>query len=55
MKYFRLRGTGVSPGIAIGQVFLTEQVIFTTRKEKITSARVKKELKRLDAAIERTR
>ena len=54
MKYFRLRGTGVSPGIAIGQVFLTEQVIFTTRKEKITSARVKKELKRLDAAIERT-
>lgn len=54
MEYFRLRGTGVSPGIAIGQVFLTEQVIFTTRKEKITSERVKKELKRLDAAIERT-
>ena len=55
MEYFRLRGTGVSPGIAIGRVFLTEQVIFTTRKEKLTSERVENELKRLDAALERTR
>lgn len=54
MEYFRLRGTGVSPGIAIGQVHLTEQVIFSTRKEKIKTEQAQQELNRLDAAIERT-
>jgi phosphotransferase system enzyme I (PtsI) len=54
MEYVRLRGLGVSPGIAIGEVRLTEKVVFTTRKEIISAQEVDKELKRLDKAIERT-
>ncbi len=55
MDYARLRGLGVSPGIAIGEVQLTEKVIFTTRKEIISPAQVNGELRRLKNAIERTR
>ncbi len=55
MEYFRLRGIGVSPGIAIGEVLLTERVIFTERKEKILPHQVEHELKRLNKAIERTK
>lgn len=55
MEYFRLRGIGVSPGIAIGEVLLTERVIFTERKEKILPHQVGPELKRLNKAIERTK
>lgn len=55
MDYFRLRGIGVSPGIAIGEVSLTEKVVFTSRKEIIPSHKVKAELKRLGKAAERTR
>ena len=47
MEYFRLRGIGVSPGIAIGEVQLTERVIFTSRKESIKANQVEKELRRL--------
>jgi len=54
MEYIRLRGLGVSPGIAIGEVQLTEKVVFTTRKETISSAQVHGELKRLVGAIEQT-
>ena len=54
MDYFRLRGIGVSPGIAIGEVLLTERVIFTERKETIPSHLVAEELKRLKKAIART-
>lgn len=54
MEYIRLRGLGVSPGIAIGEVQLTEKVVFTTRKEIIPSAQVEGELKRLKGALERT-
>jgi phosphotransferase system enzyme I (PtsI) len=54
MDYFRLRGVGVSPGIAIGEVFLTERVIFTSRKETISDLQVDAELERLKDAIERT-
>ena len=55
MEYFRLKGIGVSPGIAIGEVHLTERVIFTQRKEALSPGRVKLELQRLSKAIERTR
>ncbi len=55
MDYFRLRGIGVSPGIAVGEVLLTERVIFTGRKESISPRKVEEELKRLKKAIKRTR
>jgi phosphotransferase system enzyme I (PtsI) len=55
MDYFRLRGIGVSPGIALGEVLLTERVIFTERKESISTDKVEDELKRLNNAIKRTR
>jgi phosphotransferase system enzyme I (PtsI) len=54
MEFFRLRGLGVSPGIAIGEVQLTKKVVFTTRKEMISAAQVDSELNRLNGAIERT-
>lgn len=54
MEYIRLRGLGVSPGIAIGGVQLTEKVVFTTRKEAISAEQVDGELNRLNGAIERT-
>lgn len=55
MDYFRLKGIGVSPGIALGEVLLTERVIFTERKESISPHKVEEELKRLKKAIKRTR
>ncbi len=55
MDFFRLRGIGVSPGIALGEVLLTERVIFTERKESISPHKVEEELKRLKKAIKRTR
>jgi len=55
MDYVRLRGVGVSPGIAVGEVQLTEKVVFTTRKETISSAQVDDELRRLRRAIKRTK
>lgn len=55
MDYFRLRGIGVSPGIAIGEVLLTERVIFTQRKESILPDQAEKELARLKKAVERTK
>ena len=55
MDYFRLRGIGVSPGIAIGEVILTERVIFTSRKEDISPDKLKEELTRLKKAVERTK
>jgi phosphotransferase system enzyme I (PtsI) len=55
MDYFRLRGIGVSPGIALGEVLLTERVIFTERKESISPHKVEEELKRLKKAIKRTK
>jgi phosphotransferase system enzyme I (PtsI) len=55
MDYFRLRGIGVSPGIAIGEVMLTERVIFTSRKETISPDKLEEELTRLKKAVERTK
>ncbi len=54
MEYFRLRGTGVSPGIAVGEVLLSEGIAFTSRKSGIKKEHVERELKRLDVAIHRT-
>jgi len=55
MNYTRLRGIGVSPGIAIGEVFLTERVIFTSRKESISPLQTAEEITRLRKAIKRTK
>lgn len=55
MDFIRLRGIGVSPGIAMGEVFLSERVLFTSRKENIPLSQVEEELRRLKKAIERTK
>jgi phosphotransferase system enzyme I (PtsI) len=54
MEYLRLRGIGVSPGISIGEVLLTERVIFSSRKDRISAKQLDKEIVRLEKAIERT-
>jgi phosphoenolpyruvate-protein phosphotransferase (PTS system enzyme I) len=54
MDDYRIRGTGVSPGIAVGEVMLSQQVVFTERKDIISSDKVNAEIKRLDRAVERT-
>lgn len=55
MEYSRLRGIGVSPGIAIGEVRLTETVVFTSRKEMISSGKVEEELQRFQRALRQTK
>jgi phosphotransferase system enzyme I (PtsI) len=55
MDIIRLRGIGVSPGIGMGEVSLSERVIFTSRREAIAADQVDDELKRLRRAIERTK
>jgi len=55
MTFIRLRGKGVSPGIGMGELSLTEPVLFTVRKESISPAAVGGELRRLKRAVERTR
>jgi len=55
MDMTRLRGTGVSPGIAMGEVLLPRRVVFTSRKELIAETQVPDELKRLHQAVDRTR
>jgi phosphotransferase system enzyme I (PtsI) len=54
MEYFRLRGTGVSPGIAVGEISLKERVIFTSRKEIIPKNQIQGEMERLKDAVVRT-
>lgn len=51
----RLRGIGVSPGIAMGEVLLAKRVVFTSRKEIIADDQVPDEIKRLHQALDRTR
>ena len=53
--YFRIRGKGVSPGISVGEIQLTEKIVFTSRQEKISFDRVEAEMKRLQMAIKLTR
>jgi phosphoenolpyruvate-protein phosphotransferase (PTS system enzyme I) len=55
MDITRLRGIGVSPGIAMGEVLLPKRLIFTSRKEIIADDQVPDELKRLRQALDRTR
>jgi phosphotransferase system enzyme I (PtsI) len=55
MDIVRLRGIGVSPGIAMGEVLLPKRVIFTSRKELVPAAQVEDEVRRLTGAIERTK
>jgi phosphoenolpyruvate-protein phosphotransferase (PTS system enzyme I) len=55
MDIVRLRGIGVSPGIAMGEVLLSRRVVFTSRKELVPPAQVEDEIKRLHWAIDRTR
>lgn len=55
MDYIRLRGEGVSPGIAVGKVVLSESVVFTARKESLTPEQIPKEKERLQQALKRTR
>ncbi len=55
MDMTRLRGIGVSPGIAMGEVLLPKRVVFTSRKEIIADGQVPAELERLHRAIARTR
>jgi phosphotransferase system enzyme I (PtsI) len=55
MDILRLRGTGVSPGIAMGEVVLAERVVFTSRREPIAAGQVEEELRRFGRAVERTR
>jgi len=55
MPFSRLRGTGVSPGIALGEVLLTEKVDFPSCKESIPDDKVPNEFKRLGKAVGRTK
>lgn len=55
MEFIRLRGVGVSPGIALGEIVLTERVVFTSRKEDIASSLVGEEIERLKRAVERAK
>ncbi len=55
MDYFRLRGIGVSPGIAMGKVRLLGRIVFTARKESLPLLQVDKEIKRLRNALNRTK
>jgi len=54
MEFIRLRGTGVSPGIAMGETLVTEAAAFTARRETIAANQVEKEVVRLQLAVDRT-
>lgn len=55
MEYIRLRGDGVSPGIAIGEVRLTERIDFAARREILPEDAIEAEMARLNEAFDRTR
>jgi phosphoenolpyruvate-protein phosphotransferase (PTS system enzyme I) len=55
MTFVRLRGNGVSPGIGMGVLSLTEPMLFPARKESIPESEVDSELRRLKKAVERTK
>lgn len=54
MEFIRLRGIGVSPGIAMGETFVTETSALAVRRETVPTAQIEKEIDRLKAAIEKT-
>ena len=51
MEYLRLKGLGVSPGIAIGEVFLTQKTGFSQVEEKIHPTQIENEIKRFHSAL----
>lgn len=55
MDVTRLRGIGVSPGVAMGEALLPRRVVFTSRKEAIRESDVEAEVRRLRRAVDRTR
>ncbi len=55
MEILRLRGVGVSPGIAMAEAVLTERVVFTSRPAPIPASRTASEIRRYREASERTR
>jgi len=55
MDFTRLRGVGVSPGIALGRAALVGRVLFSSRKEYVPPHRVEDELQRLKTAVAKTR
>ena len=55
MDMTRLRGIGVSPGIAMGEARLPRRIVFTSRKEIVADDQVPGEIERLRRALERTR
>jgi len=55
MDLIRLRGIGVSPGIAMGEAVLSTRVLFTARREAVAANRIPAELKRIQRALARTR
>jgi phosphotransferase system enzyme I (PtsI) len=55
MDHIKLRGIGVSPGVSLGEVHLTERMIFTRRKESISASQVAEEMERFEKAVLRTR
>jgi phosphotransferase system enzyme I (PtsI) len=55
MEYIRLRGIGVSPGVAQGEASLAERIVFSSRREGVPREGVKSELSRLKGALTRTR
>ncbi len=54
MDFIRLRGIGVSPGIAMGEIFVTETAGLAVRRENIPASQVEKEIERLKSSIEKT-
>lgn len=55
MEFTRLKGIAASPGIAAGEVWLAEGVVFTSYRERILPSQVDKELARLGRAVDQTR
>ncbi len=55
MDFVRLRGIGVSPGIAMGEAQLSGRILFSQRKEYVPPHRVDEEIQRFRAAVVRTR
>ncbi len=54
MEFIRLRGIGVSFGIAMGETFVTETSALAVRRETVPASQIKKEIERLKLAIEKT-
>lgn len=54
MEFIRLRGIGVSPGIAMGETFVIKTKVLAVRRENIPSAQVEKEIERLKLSLKKT-